>query len=1061
MVCQVVNSQSQLQTRLPALPANLPTTQAEWNNVTNILQRWGQALQQQTHAPNVIPSQFQTFSTASASAVLAALTSSNCTPSIGGAGVYGANTLELNSLTNPATVGFAGTPIAIAAATRWFCAFQIFAASGATGSLTVKTSSGATVTESFTVPASGSPQQLWALVDLSANSDTQATWTFTFTSTAAVALDGLQMNAVDKTLAFLPKFAGTAMILSAGAYASNLDGIPDGSTYARSLSSGLTSGQVNRGGIAVPFQGGQNLLFNPTGRFGLQGWTPSVGGVFSSQNNGAGFTSRIGAGTSTAANLEQTITPTVSGQNYTLSGWTEIGPGSGGTIGVEIVDKTSSTILASSYVGGYWHLTVNFPNTTDTFVVRLKWAPGTQVYAFWYQLKFEYGPTATPFSDDWATALVGSSHNPSGGTGLDAILDGGTYARPLASHLSSGVAYNFQGAWASATAYVIGDEVTYSNGYWLCKVANTNSAPTQSNANWTFVAPISADANNRALIDFSQAGHVNKSLANVPDGSGRYAVVNAGSLKGVASVDSANLALIDFSQTGHTNKNLTNIPDGSARFAVVNASGMKGVAAIDANNKALIDFTQSGHTGKSLANIPDDATSARYAVEAIDGNRKALIDFVQAHTNPACYWTSSILAPTNATCSGNSVCKSGGVNGTWDTAAYTSVGFPTAYVAGYIRSTSDDAMLGLSANPTASVSYTSLNYAWQNAVGTWEIWESGTQVVANAGTAKVSDRVAITYDGTTVRYYLNGVVVRSVASSLSKVYGFAALAFSLSSWINLEFGPGGTLAQISPQSGHLMPTGSIPPAVSNPGIGYSSTTTSLTLSWSAFTLYRMDGTTTSISANAGFAVSGLTANTTYTFYPYVAEGSTTMSFATGFSGSSGSPACAYASGSATAAAEAYNQSNIPLLSFQLSTPASGTGGGGGDSRGCLHPVSLVELADGRHIFAADLVVGDMLPSPTGPVPIARIMRKPRQEWCRVRFGQDAMTVTMDHRFLLPDHGEVRAQDLRLGTIVAGRDRHLEVTGLYLLREAAEMVSIELHAPHLYYVGGALSHNPKP
>ncbi len=70
---------------------------------------------------------------------------------------------------------------------------------------------------------------------------------------------------------------------------------------------------------------------------------------------------------------------------------------------------------------------------------------------------------------------------------LDNIPDGTTYARIVASHISSGVAYNFKGAWSSVTAYVIGDEVAYTNNYWVALAANTNSAPTVSNANWQAV----------------------------------------------------------------------------------------------------------------------------------------------------------------------------------------------------------------------------------------------------------------------------------------------------------------------------------------------------------------------------------------------------------------------------------------------------------------------------------------------------------------------------------------------------------------------------------------------
>lgn len=203
------------------------------------------ALQQEQHAPNVIPSQFQTFQTAAATPVLAALTTTNLTAAIDGTVTYyGSATLKLSGITNPGTLRFTGTPIPIVPGGKWFCSFQIIAPSGATGSLAVKTSSGTTVTETFTVSSSASAQQVWGLFDLTANSDPQATWILTFTSTSNVNLDGFQMNAVDKkVISFLPRFAGTQMVAGTAAYANNLDGVPDGSTYGRPLGSRLSGGK--------------------------------------------------------------------------------------------------------------------------------------------------------------------------------------------------------------------------------------------------------------------------------------------------------------------------------------------------------------------------------------------------------------------------------------------------------------------------------------------------------------------------------------------------------------------------------------------------------------------------------------------------------------------------------------------------------------------------------------------------------------------------------------------------------------------------------------------------
>lgn len=217
MSCTVVNSQSQVKSRLPALPANPPTTPAAWQQLVSTLNLWGQALQQDQHPPNVIPGQFQLFTAAGASTTIGAMTAVNCTPSVDTAQTYyGASSLKVVIASSGATLSFAGTPISISAASRWFCAFQVYAPSGMTGSLTVSTNAPHNITNELSVPASASWQQVWALFDFSQFPDTQATWEFLFTSTATVWIDGLQMNTVGSLLANLPQFAGGAAGQSVG-----------------------------------------------------------------------------------------------------------------------------------------------------------------------------------------------------------------------------------------------------------------------------------------------------------------------------------------------------------------------------------------------------------------------------------------------------------------------------------------------------------------------------------------------------------------------------------------------------------------------------------------------------------------------------------------------------------------------------------------------------------------------------------------------------------------------------------------------------------------------------
>ena len=100
---------------------------------------------------------------------------------------------------------------------------------------------------------------------------------------------------------------------------------------------------------------------------------------------------------------------------------------------------------------------------------------------------------------------------------------------------------------------------------------------------------------------------MNKNLDNVADGSARFGVINGAGLKAVSSVDGANKALIDFSQGGHTNKNLDNVPDGT-RSAWDSAS-MK-TAAVDTSGNLLLK-NLSGVVGTT---VNPATTSTTYSV---------------------------------------------------------------------------------------------------------------------------------------------------------------------------------------------------------------------------------------------------------------------------------------------------------------------------------------------------------------------------------------------------------------------------------------------------------------
>jgi hypothetical protein len=274
-----------------------------------------------------------------------------------------------------------------------------------------------------------------------------------------------------------------------------------------------------------------------------------------------------------------------------------------------------------------------------------------------------------------------------------------------------------------------------------------------------------------------------------------------------------------------------------------------------------------------------------------------------------------------------------------------------------------------------------------------------------------------------------------------------------------------TSGAIDPSKSGVLSTGSMPQTVPAQSFTYTSTTSSITLSWSAITVYRADGTTITISSGSQ-AITGLTATTTYKVYPYMVDSGGTTGTVSWATGGSGSPAIAQASaGSAAAAAIMYARGNIPLFAFQASTTTSGGGGGGGGGSGCLHPGMRVALADGTRVFAEDLKAGDLLPTPDGPRPITRISRWHASEW--VSLGATSMSscvmVTPDHIFYTAEGEQIRAKDVRLGALLKTGGDHVEVRWLSLGKRVSSLVSVELDDPHLYYLGESqlLCHNPKP
>jgi len=285
-----------------------------------------------------------------------------------------------------------------------------------------------------------------------------------------------------------------------------------------------------------------------------------------------------------------------------------------------------------------------------------------------------------------------------------------------------------------------------------------------------------------------------------------------------------------------------------------------------------------------------------------------------------------------------------------------------------------------------------------------------------------------------------------------------------------------TSNQIDPTKSGVLMRGSVPPTWSG-AFTYISTTSSLTWSWSGLVIYRADGTTTAIP-NGSVAVTGLTAATTYYFYPYWDE---TVNALAWVAAGSGSPAYAQTAKTNVAAQQQALQGRIPLSqgAIAAATTSSGTGGGsGGGSGSCLRAGTMVLTRERGTVPIETCKVGEHLrcpsaghasrgrrrsysaeathaPSGAPSLPVRQAGFAPsakggsdaarensNEAWTRIvrlevrdcdtfirlHFSNaESLDVTPHHIFTLADGSPMRAERLCLSDILVGRFARLTLT----------------------------------
>lgn len=146
----------------------------------------------------------------------------------------------------------------------------------------------------------------------------------------------------------------------------------------------------------------------------------------------------------------------------------------------------------------------------------------------------------------------------------------------------------------------------------------------------------------------------------------------------------------------------------------------------------------------------------------------------------------------------NSFHKIGGTSA-WDSDIYSIQSFTNCHLQIRPGQTTAGIMVGLNSDPVTSSGYVSIDYAWYCTTGgALQIYESGVLVAGSGGqlgTYTTSTELAITYDGTSVRYYKDRILVRTVAISGARFYLDSSFN-TPGGMCSVKFGPGTMLETI-------------------------------------------------------------------------------------------------------------------------------------------------------------------------------------------------------------------------------------------------------------------------
>lgn len=234
----------------------------------------------------------------------------------------------------------------------------------------------------------------------------------------------------------------------------------------------------------------------------------------------------------------------------------------------------------------------------------------------------------------------------------------------------------------------------------------------------------------------------------------------------------------------------------------------------------------------------------------------------------------------------------------------------------------------------------------------------------------------------------------------------------------------------------------------------------------SFILRLADSTTVTVPTGST-AITGLTASTSYRFYPYYDVLLNSVQFVTG---GSGSPAISFAaSSSATTLSTASSLANSPgrirlaTPAFDVSTtapasPPGGGGGGGGGDPDCLAPWMELETEEG-FILAEDLEIGDSIRTPKGWSKVVKVKKPEQNILVKIRVASGAVLECSPlHPIGIADGNWRYAASVKLGDFLVTEDGASEVVDWQLVPMKYVSIHPSLHPYHEFYCNGILSHN---